>query len=176
MSVDNAIAVAELIAVLGSVEGRKRLQKIVHLIQQTDAAPFQYRFILHYFGPFSYELAGDLDFLGSVGLVCEAPPAGGTGSYVYSPPSGVTRDRIRGRTIGDGQPESEWVLRARSLNKEKTGTLEALSTLVFLSRRGYEGEELRKKFAQVKPHLTENYESASQRGEDLGLLAPRSAA
>ncbi len=169
MSLDSGMAVAGLIAVLGEVRGRKRLQKMIHLLQAKSTSAFQYRFTLHYFGPFSRELASDLDFLGSIGLLHEQSPAQGETSYVYSMPSQGIADRILG-FCGEGQPEPDWAPLARSLNDKNTLLLEALSTVVFLSKRGHDSDALRAKFAAAKPHLEMRFEEAFRFGAELGLL------
>ena len=169
MSVDSAIAVAELIVVLGKVEGRKRLQKIVHLLKVRGARDFPYRFILHYFGPFSRELASDLDFVVGTGLVEEQAPPGGEGSYVYTPRNPAIGKRVR-RLRGHERHDPDWADLAGALAVEDTGFLETLSTVVFLADRKYEGKALRDEFGRVKPHLKGQFDKAVQRGKDLQLL------
>jgi uncharacterized protein YwgA len=49
--------------------GKKALQKIVHLIQELGDVDFGYRFSFHTYGPYSSELAGDLDVVAAIGGV-----------------------------------------------------------------------------------------------------------
>ena len=77
MDTKSLIRVARLIDELDRIEGRTRLQKIVHLLGERFPNEFRQRFKLHYFGPFSRELAGEMDFLISAKLVAEDCPADG---------------------------------------------------------------------------------------------------
>jgi len=169
MALDAGIAVGRLIVELGEVPGRKRLQKIVHLLQESGAAEFRYRFILHYFGPFSRELASDLDFLRAAGLLKEEPPAEGDGAYVYSASGKEASERIC-ELYGGARSQPDWAQLAERLNNEATPLLEALSTVVFLARRGRQGEQLGEEFTAVKPGLKERFEEAVSLGEELRLL------
>ena len=168
MGVDSAMEVAGLVARLGRVRGRKHLQKIVHLLQDRGATRFQYRFILYHFGPFSRDLASDLDFLRSLELVEEQPPSPPAACYVYSAPEKPISDQILElcdqTTSGEG-----WVELAESLNGLETPLLESLSTIVFLARRNHGGERLREEFKRVKPHLAGQFDTAVERGKELGF-------
>lgn len=53
---------------LGVVEGAVRLQKLVFLARE-EGVPFGYHFNSHFRGPFSRELARDLDLLVDLGFV-----------------------------------------------------------------------------------------------------------
>lgn len=49
--------------------GKKALQKLMHLSSELRNVPVGYRFRLYTYGPFSRELAGDIDLLDSMGLI-----------------------------------------------------------------------------------------------------------
>lgn len=49
--------------------GKKALQKLVHLSSELRGVPVGYKFELYTYGPFSRELAGDVDLLDSMGLI-----------------------------------------------------------------------------------------------------------
>ena len=170
MSVESAMLVARLVNELGEVSGRKRLQKIVHLLQATGAKEFGYRFILHYFGPYSKELANDLDFLSDVKILDEDAPVG-EGSYKYAVCPEVMDEvnRMSDRDKGSG----EWKELALELNGESVSVLEALSTIVFLSKqRKRQGDRLRKEFDRIKPNLVGDcFASAVQFGREHKFIS-----
>lgn len=169
MSMDAPIALARLIAELKAVAGRKRLQKIVHLLRASGSPDFRYRFILHYFGPYSRGLASDLDFLCAANIVKEVRFS--DGSYRYSIDGEEGEKRIHDLTGGTA-PEMKWASLATKLNNEDMPLLEALSTIRFLVDRGHEGDKLRGEFTTAKPHLVEHlFEKALKRGVELELLS-----
>lgn len=49
--------------------GKKALQKLVHLSSELSHVQVGYKFTLYTYGPFSRELAGDVDLLASMGLI-----------------------------------------------------------------------------------------------------------
>lgn len=61
---------AKLISSVDVVDSRKRLQKAVYLLQQSGC-PLQCEYILHYYGPYSFELANLVDKLKSSKLIEE---------------------------------------------------------------------------------------------------------
>ncbi len=170
MSVDSGMLVAKLVGDLGGVTGRKRLQKIIHLLQESRTRDFGYRFILHYFGPYSRELASDLDFLSDVKILKEEAPEGGQSSYKYTITEGAVREEVN--QFFDEDSDSRWIERARKLADEDVPLLEAVSTIVFLAkRRKLEGLDLKSRFEELKPSLKGLYEKAHRYAETEGYLA-----
>lgn len=168
MSMQGAIAVAKLIQVLDCVQGRKRLQKVVHLLQASGAREFNHRFALHYFGPFSRELAHEIDLLADTQLVSESRPKSEGESYQYR----LVESKLETveKLYADEFGKPAWERLARDLNKEDTQCLEAMSTLVYLAERGTKFEQLEENFKKVKPHLHGEFEVARKRATELGLL------
>jgi uncharacterized protein YwgA len=166
MNTKSIVTVRRLIDELGGVEGRTRLQKIVHLLGERFPNEFRQRFTLHYFGPFSRELAGEMDFLISAKLVAEDCPVDGTEApYRYRVASGAAGKRIE---EASGSKTPEWIDFARRLNKQDKLTLEALSTLVFLRNRpARKDDSLRQEFGRLKPHLAHKFDSAVTLADEL---------
>lgn len=170
MSVDNSVAVAKLIVELGEVAGRKRLQKIVHLLQASGDIRLNYRFILHFFGPFCRELATDLDFLVDAGVVKVEDPAQEGGAYKYSVPE-KTRTKVDGfyESIRP-KDKSKWLERAKVLDKNRTRFLEGLSTVVFLEKHKQAGDSLKSEFAAAKPQLKSGFAAYHKYAKEHDLL------
>ena len=62
----------ELLAKLGGVQGRKKLQKLCY-IAKLAGAPIEDDFFFHYYGPYSSELASRVDHLVESGHLREIP-------------------------------------------------------------------------------------------------------
>jgi len=73
---------AKLISSVDAVDSRKRLQKAVYLLQQAGC-PFACDYLLHYYGPYSFELAGLIDQLSSAGIIEETTEPFGAGAVRY---------------------------------------------------------------------------------------------
>lgn len=156
MDFSGALSLAELIDELDGVEGRKRLQKIVYLLQAKGHPDFRQSFVLYIFGPFSRNVAAQLDFVHDAGLVDEKE-VDGTYQYSVSPEQ---KSRVSG-LIGNRSKAGEWRGLAARLDGNPTHFLEALSTLVFLNKtRELVGVELKREFDSVKPHLSGQFEPA----------------
>ncbi len=164
MDTKSLMTVARLIDELNGVEGRTRLQKIVHLLSQRFPMDFRQRFTLHYFGPYSRELADQVDFLIAARVLNENPPDEDSGAgFRYA----VADDRARNR-IAEAGGTTEWITFARRLAQEKKSTLEALSTLVFLRDRSESTDDLlRREFGRIKPHLTHSFDTALKLADEL---------
>lgn len=79
--------VLELIARLGKIEGRTRLQKIVFLGQMELGLPKFFEFDKYYYGPYSWELTETLEDLISTGqIIEESESRGDCITYIYSLP------------------------------------------------------------------------------------------
>jgi uncharacterized protein YwgA len=63
---------AKLISSVEEVDSRKRLQKSIYLLQ-LSGCPLTCDYILHYYGPYSFELAGLIDQLNGGGIIQETP-------------------------------------------------------------------------------------------------------
>ena len=161
---DDMLNVAHLVVICEQIEGRKKLQKIVHILQEAGH-PFREEFDYLHFGPYSSALKREIDelILPQVGLVEEEPtPAEGQyKSYVYRPTAKL-RENL-GRLHLSGTPA--WANLARALNTMSASDLEAVSTILFLRRRGFTGERLERRFKELKSHLESGWELARTRAE-----------
>ncbi len=73
---------AKLISCVDAVDSRKRLQKSIYLLQ-LSGSPLACDYILHYYGPYSFELASLIDQLNGAGIVEETPQAFPSGIVRY---------------------------------------------------------------------------------------------
>lgn len=84
MSEDNYDWLASVIAAHNNHEvyGRTRLQKTMKLLQRLGL-PTDYRFQIHFYGPYSEELQSDISLLENMGLASEQPRQAQDGSLYY---------------------------------------------------------------------------------------------
>lgn len=166
MDTKSLFTIARLIDELDGVAGRTRLQKIIHLLGERFPSEFRQSFTLHYFGPFSRELAGEVDFLISAGLVAEDCPVDGTDApYRYRVASEAANKRIE---EASGPKKPGWIGLAQRLNREDKPSLEALSTLVFLRNcLRHSPDLLQRQFERIKPHLADRFDTAVALADEL---------
>ena len=143
------IHVAQLIKLLGRIEGRKKLQKIVHILQELGA-PFIQPFEYSRYGMYSQQLTSEIRHLVTDELVTEnLENCDGSQAYVFC--SSAELNEILSDLSVD--PEPSWGNTARQLNQLTPQILEGISTIFFLRRRGFIGERLRTHLVALKPHL-----------------------
>lgn len=165
---NQTLSLAQLIVVCEDITGRKKLQKIVHLLQVSGYYDeFSYAFSYLHYGPYSPAVKNDLDILKESQLIeeCETS-AGEHPTFRYSATTSLAKGLV---SVGLSQTPP-WAERARQLNSYPPQLLEAASTIAFLQERGFGEDRLRTRFGELKPSLVPLYADA---GRVLaGLLAP----
>jgi len=143
------IRAAQLLHVLRRIEGRKKLQKIVHILQELGAPffePFQYS----QYGMYSQQLTTEIGHLVKDRLVTEQETYVGTNKAFVFEATEELAGLLKSLDIED---EPDWARLGRELNELSPQMLEGISTVLFLRKRGYEGEILRLRLLALKPHL-----------------------
>lgn len=167
---NNYIQVAKLIKACEKIEGRVKLQKIVHILQEMKY-PFREEFGYLHHGPYSSDLKREIDRLCEWKMVDEQQvelPNDYT-RYEYSPNEQL--DTVLTEIGDDSVPE--WSDLAGQLNKKSALELEGISTIMFLRGRGFDGERLETRFKELKPHLVGQYDQCLNEAERLvGLAVP----
>ena len=111
---------AKLISSVTEVDSRKRLQKSIYLLQQAGC-PLQCDYILHYYGPYSFELAALIDQLDGAKIIEETPEATGYGSRYES------RITEKGRKILHSIEETEdYCIKVHAYTDEKEHLIQRL--------------------------------------------------
>ena len=62
--------------------GKTKIQKIVYFLQESVGVPLKYPFRMHYYGPYSDELDGNLSLTKSIGYIYIDPDPNGFGYHV----------------------------------------------------------------------------------------------
>ncbi len=142
-----------LLESLGSVQGRKKLQKMVHILQEFGV-PFGVRFGYHFFGPFSDQLRDLLVTCAYDKLIKEEKVDGPypTSEFKPEPRMSAFLDAMKLNR------NPAWIAFAKELNSKSARELEALSTLIYVENMKAAGElkeEVDDAFRELKPGLVE---------------------
>lgn len=131
----------------GTVDGRKKLHKLVYLCQRSGTDLGQ-AFQFHMYGVYSPSLAQDVDAATAWGLLEEKLSVGG--AYEI-------------RILSDLSPpvaDMSGLGTVRTLANESSVTLEVLSTIVYLWDLDLRGEDLRISLRGLKGHLESFFDLA----------------
>ena len=163
------IPVLQLLNALVRVEGRKKMQKTVHILRELGA-PFQERFEYSHYGMYSAQLKGELDALEREGLVTETQPVE-TNTFIIEATPKVGELLTE---VGLAEPPP-WVEVARRLNALPAQVLEGISTILFLRRTEDDDLVIRTKLLTLKPHLAPFTETCFNEADSLPFLCIRVA-
>ena len=157
------VPLLQLLQVLGQIGGRKKLQKIVHILQERGV-PFPEHFEYSYYGMYSQRLRSEVERLESEKLVKESQIVGGMNvSYSLE-----KTDELEALVLEIGQgKEPEWAETARHLNSLSPQELEGVSTILFLKDCGFAGDALKERLLGLKPHLGPSYTRCEREAFDL---------
>jgi uncharacterized protein YwgA len=135
----NRYQLAKLVEWAGTLHSRKRMQKVVYLLQ-VAGCPFHADYILHHYGPYSQEVARLTDEMVRTGLLEEASESSSIGvQYSYRLPES-TRQKLRDY---EQSPQSEASLglmapfedKAKLLIGAELKELEIAATLIYFYRQ-----------------------------------------
>jgi uncharacterized protein YwgA len=135
----------KIVAWAGTFHSRKRLQKLVFLLQQAGC-PLDADFILHHYGPYSEELSRLTDELVRLHLLDEVAEDNSVGqqfSYRLSEQAGGQLAQLeqtdRGRQMAAQMAPYEG--QARALLDADLKELEVAATILYFQRRGHDWPE-----------------------------------
>ena len=123
---------------LHGIQGRKRMQKVVYLLQQAGC-PITADYTLHHYGPYSRDVANITDVMVAEGLLAE----NAQGQYDYSLGE-QTRPMIEQAVARRGAAAHEFEAfhrQAVELLKEDLWTLELGSTILYFVRTQKDSED-----------------------------------
>lgn len=130
------------------IHGRKRLQKMIHLLK-SSGTEFTFKYRYHHYGPYSAQLQSEMDELVKQGFVRETKS---NGAYQYT----ITDSGKKFKQLLETSAAYSFAINDAVLNElvnEDTQFLEMFSTYVFLRESGDNEEQAKIKVAQLKPHL-----------------------
>ncbi len=145
---------AKLVEWAGTLRSRKRLQKVVYLLQAAGC-PLGADFFLHFYGPYSEDVARLADEMVREHLLEETTTgAGPYEQYNYQ----ITANTLAQMAKLEGSPRGEEMLRelagfedkARALLSADLRQLEYAATIVFFYQRTHKWEDAAEKAATFK--------------------------
>lgn len=141
-----------LLAAGGKISGRKKLQKLAYLCQEAGTDLGQ-SFTFHYYGVYSPSLAHDLVIAEDWNEITEKPDGFGFGYIIELNPETIVEKES---TLTSGFDV------VNALAHEAPAVLEVLSTIVYLDRHGFSGNELISKLRELKGHLETHFDHSLQ--------------
>ena len=145
---------AKLIQWAETLKTRKRLQKVVFLLQAAGC-PFDAEFYLHHYGPYSEEVARLTDEMTRKGLLEEtAETAPGGSKYSYRLEAAALQQLIDLEQTEEGKSWAEqmavYEAKAKKLLQQDVKDLEYASTILYFRVQGEAWDEAVEKAAQFK--------------------------
>lgn len=145
---DDYSMIGTLLELLGAIEGRKKLQKIVFLSKHFGL-PFQEEFRFHFYGPYSESLATKVQEMVSMGLISEEEEVGPTGYKLYK-----YRLSQKGRSFLNTYPVEGSLEVPKPFvelaNGKDARFLELAATIAYLQEKNYRVEEIPGKVQLLK--------------------------
>jgi uncharacterized protein YwgA len=160
------IPVLQLLNALARIEGRKKMQKTVHILKELGA-PFQERFEYSYYGMYSAQLKGELDALEKEGLVKETECLGVNKTFIIEAQPKAA-DLLAEVKINE---TPAWIEVAKKLNNLSAQVLEGISTILFLRRTEKDEAVVRQRLLSLKPHLESIADNCFAEANSLPRLA-----
>jgi|SRR5437868_99126 len=156
------IPLLQLVKTLGKIEGRKRLQKLVHILQELGAA-FPERFQYSFYGMYSLQLKREIETLKSENLVTE---------YRLNASVAIEGTPEFGELVTTFEiPTPPWMGQAKQLNKLSPTVLEGISTILYLRHTEIDEEIVRERLLILKPHLSDFVDECFSEAEKLKKVA-----
>jgi uncharacterized protein YwgA len=149
---------AKLVEWAGTLNSRKRLQKVVFLLQSAGC-PFEAEYTLHHFGPYSQEVARLSDEMVQLDLLAETAQQNQVGvqySYALTDNAAGEMSQLEKNPEGKklAKPLTPFEAKAKELLDTDLWRLEVASTMVYFRKQGYswpESVERTCKFKNLKP-------------------------
>lgn len=135
----------KLVALAGTLTSRKRVQKVVHLLQAAGC-PLAAEYDLHFYGPYSAHVASLLNELVSRNLLqetCTAHAGGEQYSYTLSPAGAASLANYEQTPAGQAEARrlQPFEGRYQQLLTADLGELELASTIAFYWEQGGDWEQ-----------------------------------
>jgi len=167
---EDYIPILSLLKEAGKIATRKKIQKIVFFLKQIDA-PFNEKFSLHHYGPYSPELQIELDQLEDLGFIKQ--------SYNNNTYEFLLDEE--GEKLLNQYPESSkkvntelFIKLIGKLNLLQPYLLESMSTIVYFEKSyGQNKESVKEAVCKLKPHLKDIFDDAWDKLKELELHAEK---
>lgn len=133
--------------------GKTFIQKGIYFLQEGLREDLGYKFKLYIYGPYSHDLAFDIDTLQDMGLIKVDYASNKYGYHIQLTPEG--EDFLHSYNLQEPPIPQEKIDRIISLlGGEKAKNMELLGTLLYFSRLSSDYKEIEKLVNRVKPHFS----------------------
>ncbi|PAW76938.1 MAG: hypothetical protein B9S32_13500 [Verrucomicrobia bacterium Tous-C9LFEB] len=156
----------QLVDALSSIEGRKKLQKTVHILKELGV-PFSEKFEYSYYGMYSPQLKNEIDALVSESLLEEESVSSSHGICYRIKAKPTLRQLL---LEVNGSEAGSWIEIAKKLNSWSPQELEGISTLFFLQHSGVPSDSRLIKLLELKPHLKDLASDCDAKFDELLAL------
>jgi len=157
---------AALFSAVNEIEGRKKLQKTVHILQEFGVS-FGVSFGYHHYGPFSEQLQDCLQVAQHDQLIKETETSvAGQPTFRFQAEERLLQLH---QLLGNGELPA-WSNLAVELNQKTPRDLETISTLIYLKKLRGDGVDdhiIETEFKSLKPHLVDRLEQAKRTLDEL---------
>jgi hypothetical protein len=148
---------AKLVEWAGELNSRKRLQKVVFLLQ-ASGCPFEAEYILHHYGPYSQEVGRLSDEMVQAGLLEETSEPNQVGvqfSYKLTKSASEEMEKLAKNPQGKklSKPIEPYADKAKELLQTDLWLLEVAATMAYFRKQGNswpESVERTRKFKNLK--------------------------
>jgi len=142
----------QLFALVGKIEGKIKLQKVVFILQEKKLVDFELDYKYALYGPYSEDLQIEIEYLSKIGFLKESQSEEG---YTYE----LNKEFRIKVEIDNGVAKHEELIKD-IVNKESQ-LLEVTSTIYYLKSHQYkEKESIENKIKILKPNLQDRIANA----------------
>jgi uncharacterized protein YwgA len=155
MSWDRYGLIAEIVERFNAANyrlGKTALQKMIFLLQRSFEVDCDYSYTLYTYGPYSADVARDLDVVAGLGAAQIGYDFGFAGYEIHPGPAGAElRERAKGFLSKIGPKLDQLIAEFGGFSAKD---LELRSTIVYLSKRGQDKRKMVEQVHEVKPHFS----------------------
>jgi len=162
------IVILQLLKKVNREVGKTFIQKSIYLLQEGLGENLDYNYKLHFYGPFSQELADDIDTLEDLGLIDVNYNPGGYGYQIRITEEGLSFLNRFQTQYGVEEKKLEKVLNL--ISGEFVRGMELLGTVLYFARLTDDENELKELVNMLKPHFSDSeIREALQRLKNEGI-------
>ncbi len=148
----------------GVIKGRKKLQKMFHIVQSLGY-DFDLKYSYHNYGPYSAQLQWEIDNFVDEQIVEEKREGNYYAYATLDLGKEITR-KIKDKGLDESWPDVPPEL-ISIVQDQDAQFLELVSTMIYLKKLGFKDSALYQKAKELKPHLIKHYGDAEKFMQEL---------
>lgn len=154
MFTNNSNSLMQLFSLVGKIEGKIKLQKVIFILQEKKIINFELDYKFAQFGPYSESLQIELEYLSKIGFLKETSTSD---SYTYE----LNEQFPIKINVNEEIANNKDLI--FSLIQQESQLLEVTSTIYYLKARHYkENKSIEGKIRILKPNLEDKIANAFQ--------------